>query len=85
MGDHKPGTHPSGSFSLVTPHATDPIVVSGQACRALYIGGSGNIAVRGVDNAADVTITNVPVGVLPIAVTHVRVAGTTATNILALF
>ena len=85
MGDHQPRTNPSPRFLAVTPHATTPIGTNGEACRALYVGVNGDIVVRGVDCIADVTFVDVPVGVLPIAVTHVRAIGTTATDIVALF
>ena len=85
MSDHQPRTNPSPRFLAVTPHITDPIGAGGEACRALYVGGNGNITVRGVDCSVDVLFVDVPVGVLPIAVTHVRAIGTSATNIVALF
>jgi hypothetical protein len=66
----------------ITPHATNPLE---QVTRALWVGGAGNIAVRFRDGSADVTIVGVPAGmVLDFAVTHVRAAGTTATNIVGL-
>lgn len=60
-------------------------------CRALYVGGSGNLAVILAEDydpasptANSVTFANVPAGsVLPIAVVKV-LAATSATNILAL-
>lgn len=66
----------------VTPHATDPLT---EVSKGLYVGGSGNLVCRLVDDASDVTFTNVPAGsVLPIRVAYVR-ATSTATNIVNLY
>ena len=52
---------------------------------ALYIGVGGDVVVTMADSATDVTFKNVPSGTfLPIAVTHVKDSGTTATDILAI-
>jgi hypothetical protein len=57
-----------------------------QACRALYVGGSGNVVVQGLDDGVNYTFTAVPTGaVLPIGVKLIVSAGTTATAIVALF
>lgn len=51
--------------------------------RGLYIGGTGDVQV--VDNAGNtVTFKAHPVGYMPVIVTKIVAAGTTATNILGL-
>jgi hypothetical protein len=52
--------------------------------RALYVGGTGDIAVR-MAGGTSVTFSAVPVGVLHIQVDQVKSTSTTATNILALY
>lgn len=52
--------------------------------RALYVGVSGNIKVTMVRGEA-VTFLNVPVGIFPVQVTRVWSAGTTATDMFALY
>ena len=52
--------------------------------RALYVGGAGNIAIKGGDGNV-VTLIGVPVGsVLNIEVLRVNVTNTTATNLVGL-
>lgn len=73
--------HPARQAFAVTPHATnevDPLP------KALLIGGAGNIVLRAVDSAADVTIAVVAGQLLPIRAQFVRASGTTATGIIAL-
>ena len=54
-------------------------------CRAVYIGGAGNVKVDMADGST-VTFEAVPVGTfMPIQVRKVYATGTTATNIHALF
>lgn len=53
-------------------------------CRALYIGGTGNIAVT-MRGGGNVTFNGVPAGLIfPINVSAVLNSGTTATGIVAL-
>ena len=73
--------NPSRSMLAVVPHDSAAL---GRLPKALYVGTGGHVTVRCVDDAADVTFRNVPSGALIRArVTHVRAAGTTATDILA--
>ncbi|WP_375285514.1 hypothetical protein [Sphingomonas sp.] len=52
--------------------------------RAIYVGGNGDVALRGEDGA-DAVWRNVPAGtILPFRATMVRASGTTATALLAL-
>jgi hypothetical protein len=52
--------------------------------RALYIGVTGDVAVRMADGMS-ITFTAVPVGVFPVQVDQVLSTGTTATGIIALY
>lgn len=65
-------------------------IVPGQAladpARSVYVGGAGDIAMKGTDDADFVVWKAVPAGsLLPFRVKEVRVAGTTATSLLALY
>ncbi len=51
--------------------------------RALYVGSTGDVAVRMADGMT-ITFKTVPVGILPIQVDQVRSTGTTASEIIAL-
>lgn len=54
-------------------------------CRAIYVGGAGDIVLVGSDDAT-ATFTAVPAGViLPCGAKRVNLTGTTATLLLALF
>lgn len=57
-----------------------------QETRGLYVGGTGDVAVKMVGDGGTVTFATVPAGViLPICVTQVLSTGTTATGIIALW
>lgn len=66
--------------SAVTP--ADATVLA--TARALYIGVTGDVAVRTAQGQT-VTFKAAPVGVLPVQVDKILSTGTTATNILALY
>ena len=70
---------PAVDASSVTP--SDSTVLD---CRALYIGGTGDVAVV-TEKGTTVTFSNVPVGFFPVACNKVNSTNTTATNIIALF
>lgn len=54
-------------------------------CRALWVGGAGNLTLDFADGSNNVVITGVPAGtLLPIAPLRVK-AATTATSIVALY
>lgn len=72
---------PSRSVLAVTPHDANALP---QLPKALYIGTGGDVTLRCVDDAVDVTFRNVPSGALIRArARHVRATGTTAADILA--
>ncbi len=53
--------------------------------RALYVGGAGDVVIRGAGDDADVTFKAVPVGsILPVAASKVVRTGTTATFMVGL-
>jgi hypothetical protein len=68
------------SAAAVTP--SDSTVLP--ATRGLYIGTTGNVAVKMAEDENTLTFSNVPVGILPIQVIQVLSTGTTASNIIAL-
>jgi hypothetical protein len=76
------GSDPAVSFAAVTASDTVDLPV---VCRALYIGGAGNLVA--VSSAGDaVTFTAVQAGsILPVQAKRVNATGTTATNIVALY
>lgn len=73
---------PAFNAAAVTPHNTNALA---NVSRALYVGSGGDVAVT-MKGGGDVTFVAVPDGaVLPISVTHVKVTGTTATDMVALW
>jgi hypothetical protein len=85
MPDFTP-SNPSALFSArsvatVTPSDSTDLT----NCRALWVGGSGNLVVQGIDNNSSVTIV-IPTGgvLIPIFASRVM-AATTATNIVAFY
>lgn len=65
----------------VTPNDSTEFPVT----RALYVGTSGTLVVTMAEDEADVTYSNVPVGIFPIQVVKVLSTGTTASDIVALY
>lgn len=51
------------------------------ATRWIYIGTTGNLAVRFADDTADVTLSNLPVGLYQFAISIVRKTGSTAAGV----
>lgn len=72
---------PAREAYAVAPHATNEL---NPLPKALIIGTAGDIVLRAVDSNADVTIPVVAGQMLAIRAKHVRAAGTTAGNIVAL-
>lgn len=71
-----------GSANAITPSDT-----AGVNCRALYVGGAGNVAIKTTANAAAVTFTGLVAGtVLSVMIDggSVMATNTTATLLIAL-
>jgi hypothetical protein len=76
-----PGLGGARHAAAVTP--SDGTVLN---CRAVYVGGAGNVAVTLADDSAAVTFTAVAAGtLLPLYCKKVMSTNTTATAIVALF
>ncbi len=76
------GEGPHWDAALVTPHDSNELA---RCTRALWIGGTGDIAVRMLSGEV-VTLVGVPAGTyLPLAVVGVNDTDTDATQIVALF
>ena len=89
FADAQPGLDSPAFHAVeVTPNAAALAYVA----RALYIGVSGNLTVTMKGSGNEVHFTNVPVGIFPISVTHVKAVSagsptttTTASGIVALW
>ena len=80
--NEKPNINPGYNYGAVTPNDTNKL---DSFARALWIGGSGDIAVVNPDGTA-VTFAGVVAGtMLPIQTNRVMSTNTTATNIVAIF
>ena len=79
----KTATHSATVCLAVTPSDSTDLTYS--TCRAIYIGGDGNISL--VDgNAAAIVFTGVTAGsILPVQTARINATGTTATSIIALY
>lgn len=75
---------PARKVVAVTPHNDNDLA---QYARCLYVGVAGDVEVIPVGNADDapVIFKNHPIGYLPAQVRRVRAAGTTASQILAIY
>lgn len=74
---------PAFDAAAVTPHDTNDLAFT---ARALYVGTGGDVPAILKADATSVTFRNVPAGsILPVSVKRVLAAGTTASNILALW
>lgn len=71
---------PAITAAAVTPHDSNTFAV----CRALYVGGTGNMTVRFPDGTS-VAFVGVPAGILPIQVVGVNSTDLTASSIVALY
>ncbi len=72
---------PRRSFDVV-PHATNPLP---HVTRSVYVGGTGTLVVRMVDDTTDRTLANVAEGLeQSLQVSHVRDTST-ATNIVGFY
>lgn len=72
-------TFPASGYAAVTPSDTTEV-----NCRALYVGGAGNVVLQMPGRSETVTFSNVPAGTfMPVSARRVM-AATTATSIVAL-
>lgn len=67
--------------AAVTP--SDATNFSSGACRALYVGVSGDVTL--ICGGVAVLFKAAPVGILPVSCSRVNATATTATNIVALY
>ena len=72
---------PARDAFAVTPHDANPLP---RLPKAILIGTAGTVTLRPVDSAADVALTVSAGQLVPIRASHVRAAGTTAGQIVAL-
>jgi len=74
--------------ATVSAHGAESVTPSDSTvfpiCRAVYVGGTGNLSVRMADGQT-VVFNSVAVGIFPIQVDQVLSTNTTATNIIALY
>lgn len=76
-------TAPGHNLRAVTPHATDDLPDG--TCRALYVGGAGDLTVLAAGDDAAVTFVGVAAGsTITVACKAVR-ASSTATDIVAIY
>ena len=74
-------TFPASGAAAVTPSDSTEL----GPCRALYVGGAGNVVVWMPGRSDNITFLAVPAGtILPVMARRVM-AATTATNIVALY
>lgn len=76
-------TAPGSASEAITPHDTNELTEG--PSRAIYVGVTGNLTVRLLNDDDDTLFSNVPVGIFPIRASHVRSTGTTATNLVAMY
>lgn len=74
------GSGPARQLFAVTPHATNELAT---IPKGIMVNVAGDIALRAVDSAADVTITVLAGTIYAVRAQYVRVTGTTATGITA--
>lgn len=76
-------TAPGYSLRAVTPHASNNLPDG--TCRAIYVGGSGDLTIVAAGDDSAVTLVGVPAGaMITLACKAVR-ASSTATNIVAIY
>lgn len=86
MGDPMTGAHPTPTAPIfdcaeVTPDDDTDLTVW---ARALYIGVSGDLTIT-TAGGTEITLTNVPVGILPVRASRVHATGTAAAGIVAMW
>lgn len=76
-------THTSGAVRAVTPNDSTDLTLG--TCRALYVGGAGDVSIVDLGGETVVFVGALAGSVLPIQTARVNATGTTATNIVALY
>lgn len=76
-------THTSGAVRAVTPNDSTDFTLG--TCRALYVGGAGDVSIVDLGGETVVFVGALAGSVLPIQTARVNATGTTATNIVALY
>lgn len=72
---------PSRAPFAIVPHDTNELVA---IPKGIYVGTGGDVTLRGVDGAADVSYKNLGDGsYIGVRASHVRATGTTASNMIA--
>ena len=73
---------PAADCFPITPSDTDDLA---KATKAIFVGTGGDVVLRSVSGAADVTFRNLPDGsILDVRVRAIRASGTSAANIVGL-
>jgi hypothetical protein len=73
---------PAADCFVITPNDTDDLA---KATKAIFVGTGGDVVLRSVSGAADVTFRNLPDGsILDVRVRAIRASGTSAANIVGL-
>lgn len=84
MAEPRSPTTPATRLRAVTPHASNDLPDG--ICKALFVGTGGNVEVLAEDDSAAVIMKNVASGaIVPVRAKAVRVANTTATDIVAMY
>lgn len=79
---NKDVTQPARKLFSITPNDSTELV----NCRAIWVGGAGNVAIVARDDSSAVTVVGVAAGtLLPIMCKKVMSTNTTATNIIGLY
>ena len=76
-------THTSGAVRAVTPNDSTDLALG--TCRALYVGGAGDVSIDDLGGETVVFVGALAGSVLPIQTARVNATGTTASDIVALY
>ncbi len=75
-------SQPAREAFAITPHATNEI---DPLPKAIYVGTAGDVTLRAAGSASDVLFKNVAAGqIIDVRARYIRVAGTTAADIVGL-